>query len=401
MTKNKQQEVKIREMKQDEFLSLAAYRAYPCVSIYTPMFKDERGQYDGNRIHLKNCLQVAAQTLEREDMNPPEINNLLEEARQTLDDSAFWAHQQNGLAVLISPEFTRFYPVSQIEEEMTFVGHQFILRPLLPLLTNAFEGFLLSLSQNEANFYRVTRNDLVALHVEGMPESMAEAMAFDDPEARLQSHSATGSTEQGAIYHGHHPKDEENSRLTRYCHQIAKAIETYVAADSDNTPLILAGTTELTSIFRNVSDMEQNLLDRQIEGNVEELSTSELHEKVWIIVEEHHQTRRYDAARRYKDLDHANLTASTIEDVVRTAHFGQIDTLFITKTGAVMGHYEIETGRVFVEEENDGDHQQIDLLDLAAVKTLENGGTVIPLKGPADPPAAAILRFAIKSEEQA
>ena len=86
--------------------------------------------------------------------------------------------------------------------------------------------------------------------------------------------------------------------------------------------------------------------------------------------------------------------ATSIEDVVRAAYQGRVDTLLLAEGEAVWGRYheeadEVATGQEFAETRED-------LLNAIAARTLRQGGTVyvLPEKDiPEDAPAAAILRY--------
>lgn len=82
---------------------------YPglCLSLFMPTHRAGRDTQQ-DPIRFKNLLQEAENRLRDFDLRTPEVQGLLEPARRRLDDSAFWRHQSDGLAVFLSPEISRF-----------------------------------------------------------------------------------------------------------------------------------------------------------------------------------------------------------------------------------------------------------------------------------------------------
>jgi hypothetical protein len=77
----------------------------------------------------------------------------------------------------------------------------------------------------------------------------------------------------------------------------------------------------------------------------------------------------------------------------------QVDTSFTTATAHVWGPFGPASGHIeFHESPQPHDH---DLLDLAAVQTFLQGGTVYVLEAesmPTDTPAAAVYRYGVPAE---
>jgi hypothetical protein len=67
-------------------------------------------------------------------MTAREADGLLAPVRELGDDTGFWQHQADGLAVYVAPELMRSFRVPLELDENAVVGPRFRLRPLLPLL---------------------------------------------------------------------------------------------------------------------------------------------------------------------------------------------------------------------------------------------------------------------------
>lgn len=83
-------------------------------------------------------------------------------------------------------------------------------------------------------------------------------------------------------------------------------------------------------------------------------------------------------------------------DILKAAHRGQVDTLFVQSDVALWGTYDLDNNRLEAHhEQHPGD---ADLLDLAATQTILTDGTVYivpPNEMPDDAPIAAVYRYAL------
>ena len=83
-----------------------------------------------------------------------------------------------------------------------------------------------------------------------------------------------------------------------------------------------------------------------------------------------------------------------LAEAVPAANYGRVETLFVPLDVQRWGTFDASAGTIDIHEEmQPGD---VDLLDLAAVHTLINGGTVYAVDSghvPGDGPLAALLRY--------
>lgn len=112
------------------------------------------------------------------------------------------------------------------------------------------------------------------------------------------------------------------------------------------------------------------------------------------ITEDYFQKFQKDAASKYRELVHTESTSNDVKKVIEAASAGRVDTLFVARDKWVWGCCDPETFSTEIHDERLPDDE--DLLDLAAVKTLSNGGTVYAVeqeKMPDETTLAAIFRF--------
>ncbi len=119
-----------------------------CVSIYMPTHRTGTDAQQ-DPIRLKNLLREAEIQLSAQGIGRREVQNMLEPASMLIQDSNFWQHQSDGLAIFISSSRVRRYRLPLKFEELVVVIDHFHIKPLLPLFTGDGQFYILALSQNE------------------------------------------------------------------------------------------------------------------------------------------------------------------------------------------------------------------------------------------------------------
>ena len=131
---------------------------------------------------------------------------MIEPASLLLQDSDFWQHQSDGLAIFLSANGLRRYRLPLNFEELVVVVDHFHIKPLLPLFTGDGQFFILALSQNSVRLLNSTRYSVSEVDIEQVVGSLAEALPVADHQASLQLHtsgSIGGTTGDGsATFHG-------------------------------------------------------------------------------------------------------------------------------------------------------------------------------------------------------
>lgn len=368
-----------------------------CVSIYMPTHRVGAG-IQQDPIRLKNLLAEAEEHLLTRGLRTPEVKELLEPAGRLLQDGLFWQRQSDGLALFLSSEAFRSYRLPFDFDELVVVTDRFHVKPLFPLLSGG-QFYVLALSQNEVRLLQGTRYSVSEVDLEGMPESLAETLRYNDPENRFQFHTSTrtpgGKGERPAIFHGHGvaSADDPKDYISRYFHQVDEGLQDLLR--DEQAPLVLAGVDYLHPIYKEANTYPY-LIDEGIEGNPEELRAEELHERAWAIVQPLFLTTQEEAAARYRQLAGAGSeqASNDLKEVVPAAYHGRVETLFVAVGLQQWGTFDPETKTVRVHEEAEpGDE---DLLDFATVQALLNSGTVYavePEKVPDEAPLAALFRY--------
>lgn len=370
-----------------------------CVSIYMPTHRFGREQQQ-DPIRFKNLITRAEEKLLDYGLRRPEIQELLRPAESLLEDKDFWQHQSDGLAVFLATDFSKIYRLPSGFDELMVIGDNFQIKPLLPLLAENGQFYILALSLNEIRLFLGTRDTVNAIDLPDVPTSMQEALAMDDPEKHLDFHTSTKNpTTSGgrpAMFHGQGVQADEQDKenILRYFQLVDKGLSKLL---SDITiPMVLAGVDYLLPIYHQANTYP-NLLDAGLEGNPDELDGKELHKSAWQFVEPRFIKEQEKALEQFKQLhgQENDLASDDLKTVVKAANFGRVDTLIIPSGVQRWGHYDVQKNKVVLETESKPENE--DLLDFAAAHTLFNSGkvfTVQPENLPGDGDLAAIMRYA-------
>ena len=378
----------------DDLGALALLGAQPCVSLFMQTHR-AGPDIQQDPIRLKNLVGRAEEALVEAGLRAPEAREVLEPARALMDNPVFWRHQSDGLALFAAPGLFRTYRLPLDLEELLIVAPRFHIKPLLPLWTGDGHFFILALSQNEVRLLEGTRDGVAEVELEDMPTSLAEALPYEDPERQLQFQTGTGMAQEGgdraAVFHGHHPEDEVKNRILRYFRQVDEGLQQVL--HDERSPLVLAGVEYLLPIYREASSYP-HLVDEVVMGSPDRTKAEELHAQAWEIVEPHFAEAQRQALDDYAQQSGTERTSDDVEEVVPAAHYGRVAVLWVALGTEVWGRFDPETGDVRRRDQPEpGDG---DLLDLAALQTLSNGGTVYavdPSAVPGGGALAALLRY--------
>lgn len=366
------------------------------ISIYMPTHQagDEIQQ---DPIRLENLLDDAEQQLIEGGMGPDDARSLLAPARDLIEDPVFWQHQSGGLAMFLSSAFFRHYRLPVDFEPLSVVSERFHIKPLLHLLSDNGQFYLLTLSQQGLELYRGTQYSIGEVPVEDVPESLSQVLRWEDPEKRLQLHTGSEAVTNSAeaVFHGHGTASEDDPKvhIRRYFQRVDAEVSDLLAGE--HAPLVLAGVDYLQPLYQEANTYP-HLVEEGVEGHPEQLGTEELHRQAWEIVQSVFAAGREEAANGYRQLagSDSELASSDLEALAPAACYERVRTLFVAVGEQCWGTFEPDTGEVHVHEEAEPGDQ--DLLDLAAAHTLLNGGIVYAVEPEAVPdesPIAGILRY--------
>jgi hypothetical protein len=368
------------------------------VSLYLPTHRVGREQQQ-DPIRFKNLIARAQEKLFDSGLSAPEVQALMQPAESLLTDRDFWQHQSDGLAAFLSPGFSQTYRLPSRFDELLDIGNNFQIKPLLPLLSQDGQFYILALSMNDIRLFLGTRDTIDQIELGDIPTTMQEALWMDDPEKYVGFHTGAGSPgrakKRQAVFHGQGSKGaDEKANILRYFQHIDRGLHSLL--EEKNIPMVLAGVDYLLPIYQKANSFA-GLLKQGLEGNPEELDENDLHKLAWNLVEPVFKEDQNQTLEQFKQLHGQGheLASVDLETVVRAANFGQVEALFVPVGVQRWGRIDTQHNKVILEKKPTFENE--DLLDYAAIHTLLNSGKVYavqPEKMPGEVELAAILRYA-------
>jgi len=376
--------------------SLAAERPGPHVSIFLPV-ETAGPQTRQNAARLKNLVRAAEEQMVGLGMRGTEVRDFLEPVRALEDDAAFWDEREPSLGIYLAPGFLKTYWLPRLPDESVHVSGRFCLKPLVGLVAGQEAFYVLALSMNDLRFFRCTRFSERELALPDVPRNMAAALWPDQPEREQQFRNqpvgqASGKQGEFGVFHGSGDiaDDETKDRILRYCQQVDRGLE-HVLGRS-RLPLVLAGVDYVQAIYRQASGYRY-LLDQGIKGNPDGVRGEELREKAWQLLAESRDRARGEFLERFGASIGLGRAADRIDAIVEAALQGRVQAILFDPKALVWGTI-VDGDAVVSAERRLGD---VDLVDLAVVRTLLAGGDVIAAGDgdalPGGAPALAIFRY--------
>ncbi len=387
----------------EDLRSLIASTGEAHVSLFMPMHKSGQDVRQ-NPIRMKNAIKAAEAKLKEHDISP---DGLLDELHTKLADhdlaDGFWQHQDHGLAVFVEPGRTHWFKVPIDLKEVVHVGRTYHVKPLLPLLMRDGTFYVLASSQDRTQLFEASRYAMEPISDDRIPESIEKLLGMTDYEDQdaLRTAGPTGPVaatggNPAAVSASQGPsaKDYKTTELKQYAVQIGNGVDAVLGGKGH--PLVLAADDKLLGMLRDeisyVNMLEAGVRDQPWSGHTE----ADLHAKVYEIARPKLEEDRNAAMERVTARlnDGGEGASDDIETVVAAAAFGRVEALIVDQKAEVWGGFDENSGKVRFASL--GDPTAVDLIDLAVVKTLGNGGQVYsyPL-AMEKPPAkvAAILRY--------
>ncbi|HWB14645.1 MAG TPA: hypothetical protein VG826_35810 [Pirellulales bacterium] len=362
------------------FDALLRYRAWPCVSVYLPT---HAGGFEGQagRVRLKNLLVDAEERLVARGIRPVEARDFLASANKLVENEAFWKDQTEGLAVFASPKEIRSFYLPTTVNEISVVNSRFHIAPLVPLIEEETDHYILAVSENRVRLLKANRWQAREVTVPDLPANAREALHYDHPSDTRQFHTALlgrGTSKLGA-YHGSGDFfEQEKSELLEYFRVVDRAIRPVLR--SERVPLVFVGVDYLFPIFQQANSYP-HLSESHVHGNPDIWTDRELHEKALERIAPQFASPRYEALARYSNLAGDGWRSDDLQVILRAAHQGQVDTLLVDVERPVWGNWDENQRRLRLDDPRRDDSD--DMVDLAVVQALTHKGSVYSVPGTA------------------
>ncbi len=341
-----------------------------CVSIYIPTHRTGHAQED--RIRYKNALADVEVQLHDRGLNEREVKQFLSEAKSYIDNNEFWLKQSDGLAVFITKDHFSFHQLPVPFENFTLVHDHFYLRPILPMVSAQQKFMILTLSQNQVNLFEAGPYSITPVHIADLvPASMDVMMEFVEAEKSLQHHES-GTQGAGAIFHGQGGgKEMDEVRIREFFRMVNDGLQEIYR--DNKMPLLVGCVDYLFPIFKQANTY-QHLIDNHISGNFDDTDVLLLHEKAMAVMGDTFNANKREKIANFDGYMAEGKASSWLNDVVKSAVEGRIDTLFINNNEHAWGKYDPKAHLTIISKTRQPD--DICLLDFATKQAFSSGAKI-------------------------
>ncbi|WP_436488673.1 hypothetical protein [Chitinophaga sp. ARDCPP14] len=364
----------------EAFNHLAAISGEYCVSVYIPTHEYGAAVNDlSDAVLFKNKLQDAQKILQEKGLKQPETDKLLGPGYTLMYDDDFWRSQSAGLAMFFAPGFSGYVKMSVSPPEQLVVNTSFQLSPLVQVMPATEDFYALVISKHTARLFKADATGMNTVPVTGLPDSTATNLP-------VEPDTTNGDTNYQGI------GGASDTNITAYLKAIDDILFREVLHDQ-HIPLLMAGAEELITVYRSVSRYTY-VYPEALTGNHEYDDTPALYKQARTVLQPYFNQELQKVKDRYANQSATGRTSSIIADIVPAAYYGQIDTLFVANNTQAWGAFDEMKNELHVDDSMTGNNE--DLLNMAVIKTIANGGQVFLLEKdemPAESPVAALMRY--------
>ena len=365
----------------------------PCLSLYQPTYRSFPDSQQ-NIVQYRNLLKELRSAV-RQKHADVDIEALLQPFEALLEDSDFWAHPQDGIAVFGAAGFFHVEKVQRAVPELIVVNEHLYLKPLVRVFQSEDSYQVLALDRKEIRLYQGNRYVLDEVPLApGVPKTIDEALG---PEVRLQGVERTAPFAAGRggqaayAHHGHGSKlDETRLDMERFFRAVDRAILEHHSRPS-GLPLILAALPEYHSHFRELSH-NPHLVDEGIHTNADAHAREALRDAAWRLMEPLYHARLEQLLDAYHAAKARGLATDDLTHALEFATDGRVGTLLVEADRRIPGHVEGRMPRFADRDEPAAG----DVLDDLAERVLKTGGQAIAVPRGSMPTAsglAAVFRY--------
>lgn len=376
----------------EEVKTLAQQNQRPSVSIYQPTHRTAPDNQQ-NPIRFRNLLREAERMLAESGMKARDIEALLAPAAALIEQSLFWRHVYDGLALFIAPGDFHVYRLPFPVEEQVVIAPSYYLKPILAQFTNNGHYFILAFSQNEVRLLEGTRFGVGEINLpESVPGSLEEAIGeYEAPPTGIMARASGGGG--AAVFYGGAGDEQRKIRVGQFLNRLDASLRPIFL--EQHAPVVLAGVDYLMPIYRKESDYP-HIMAEGVPGNPDLLRPEALHAEAWPIVAPYFSKATDAVFEQYQQLATTGQATDDLAEVVAAAWFGRVDKLVIAVDADVWGRFDPETGAVTHFQGRQDSADDLALLDFAAMQTIARGGVVYALpqdEMPTYSPVLAVLRY--------
>lgn len=356
----------------EEFSNLAQFNNNICLSIFIPTTRAGKEVLEEKHsLHLKSQWTQAKKRLTAQGISGERIEVLGKPIVKLIDDKEFWRHQSDGLAVFASEGILKKFTLPINFEAHTYIGKEFYLKPLVPIFSGKGKFFILEIQPKKVSFYEATNYSITQIDIDDLaPETLQDRVGYDYEEKHL-NHKGSINTQHGYAPATRERKDE----FLRFFRAVDQGINKII--HHETVPLIVACEDYLFPIYEEANTYN-HLFDKCVPGNPNDNQhVLELHAKAVEQLQSHFEKQKEEKMKEFNEQP-PEMTSTRITDIIPSIYEGKVDTLFLENREDIFGTYDEKNLKVNVQDEHT--QENISLMNLAAKKVIEQGGSVYLLE---------------------
>jgi len=364
---------------------LLANTETPCVSLYQPTHRANPEALQGP-IRYKNLIRDAERSL-REKYSGRELRPLLERFQALADDTKFWQHQRDGLAVLAAGDTFEVFQLQRPVKELVVVADSFHLKPVFRIVQSADRFHVLCLDRQKATVFEGNRDALDEADAGDMPATLTAALGEERSEKQLQKGVQGAGVGGTPSVHGLGGKaDEVDIDRERFFRVIDREVAARFS-EPTGLPLVLAALTDHHAEFRRVS--HNPLLQSEAVGkNPWPLDADQLRADVWKVIEPQYVARLGKLIEDQQTATARQQASGDLSDVASAAVAGRVGVLLVEADREVPGRLDRTSGAI--TQDRLADPETDDLIDDIAEAVILTGGEVVVVPAGRMPTASGL-----------
>jgi hypothetical protein len=361
-----------------EMRALITTRADACVSIFVST--TPRSQHvTASRISFGNLTKEALSQLEDAGFDKRRRTLIEEELIALADDDGFWEFQANSLAVLATPDSVRTFRLATQIKDTVEVSDRFHVKPLLRSIAFPQHAFVIALSEGAVRLVEIFADLPPAqVRIPDLPKSAADS-------ANRASLNNLGQNTRLANAEG------QKVLLRQYARKVDAALRGVLSGRE--TPLILAATDPLNSIFRAVNTYPA-IAAKGIMTSPDRVSDSELADAARTVLDQQYIDEIDQAKQLFQTRLGQKRATTDIDAVARAATAGAIEFLFVDIDKIMPGAVGDSDGAISLAEAPSA--LSYDVIDEIAGRAILTGAKFVGVRHadvPNGAPIAATLRY--------
>ena len=308
------------------------------ISLYMPTIPfPELGQQ--NRDRFIRLIQSAEDQLIQRGMLTEEAQKLLQPAKELLHKDPFWETMSYGLGALLSHGSLRVWHLPEACEELCLVGKRFYILPLLQWATERCRYYILAIGHEHVRLLKGTYSRLKEVSVANVPATVQVALS-DDGTGRPRkdfSDAHDNGLEDTRKVDFVRSRDAHDQDVRRFLCEVNHAVTGVLGLRQD--PLIFAGPNDLFPAYQAINTYS-HLLHMHIACDPDSMAVADLHDRAVRFVEVLISDRQLSAIEKYWELPPEAQTTNRLKDILISAEAGEIETLFVTTTDAIVERFD-------------------------------------------------------------